>query len=76
MAKFKLKDPELWLPAWARGRGVKVLAVRTKGGKQSGKKEHKIPPGAGNGAGFMVEVTDARAIRHLKADPRFDQVGG
>lgn len=72
MAKFQLKNPETFLPIAARGKGLKVRAVRTRGKQQD--TEHPVPQGPGNGQGHIITVTDEREIRHLRADPRFTEV--
>lgn len=70
--KYRMKDPETWLPKWARGNNLPVLKMRFHG------VEHTIPPANANG-GYEFEMDDStplgqRHIRHMDGDPRFERV--
>lgn len=70
--RFRLKDPERWLPAWARGKGLSVTKIRVAGS------EFAVSGSQGRG-GFVVEVDDDRPkilpwAKRLEADPRFEKV--
>lgn len=70
--KFRLKDPETWLPTWARGKNLPVKAIRFKGA------EYTVSAANAHG-GHILEVEDAgkigkKHVRHMDADPRFERV--
>lgn len=69
MATFRLNDPETWLPGFARGNSIAATKLRVHHHDGS-RVEHAIAPGPDP----QITTTDARAIRHLQADPRFAQI--
>ena len=68
MAVFQLNDEETWLPAFAKGRGIKAKHVRVHN-KNGTRTKHLLHP-----VTRQVEVTDERAIRHLDADPKYTRI--
>lgn len=70
MAVFELNDEETWLPAFARGMGLKIEKIRVNH-STLGRQELVIPAAP---ALPRVTVTDERAIRHLRADARFTEI--
>jgi hypothetical protein len=68
-----MKNPEEWLPAWARGKNLPIKAVRIGGAR------YEVSAANAHG-GHVVEIDDtgkvgARMLRHMVADPRFERVG-
>lgn len=74
MARFRYKGLQD-RPKLRGSRGqmgtVKELRLRTREG---GKLALKPAQGQNIAAGYVFDVTDERAIRHLKADPRFELI--
>lgn len=75
--RYKLKDPETWLPAWARGKNLPVRRIVVGG------VSYDVPSESQRG-GFVVEVDDAEKLANgekqhfpwamrLGADPRFEK---
>lgn len=71
MATFRMNDPEDWLPAFARGKGLSRPTKIRLHHKDGGRGEYTIPASPANPD---ITVTDERAIRHLRADPRFTEI--
>jgi hypothetical protein len=72
MATYRLKDPEKWLPGFARGKKLEVAEIRLR--LKTGKKFRvRVPKGSGSG-GHEFSTSDPRTIRLLDADPRFERV--
>lgn len=76
MARFKFIGIGAGFPAFARN--LDVLEIRTRG-KDGQVRKHKPKDNNGNAkAKFdlndVITVTDEREIRHLRADPRFQEV--
>lgn len=72
MARYRMKDPELWLPGFAKGKNLPALKIRYP--KKDGKKvEIAVPVGEQHG-GFEFDVTDEHAIRCFDVDPRYDRI--
>lgn len=72
MAIFRMKSPEEWLPKFSRGKHLGCTKIRLRMKDGSTFTLH-VPPGQQKG-GFEFDVTDARVVRHLTADPRFERV--
>ena len=68
MSRYARNDPETWLPAWARGKGLDIQVVRIHC-KDGSVEEFALDANHETG-----EITDERCERHLDADPRFTKL--
>ncbi len=72
MTTFRLRDPDEFVPSFARGKHLPIKEIRLHLSNGSILRI-KVPPGQQRGE-FTFEVTDGRVVRHLTADPRFVRV--
>ena len=68
MARYRCDNPEDWLPAWAKGKGLSVSVIRLKPVDGS---VVEVTLDVNDETG---EIGDPRCIRHLDADPRFTKL--